>query len=124
MTTQNNPTRRLCFNALGLFFSVIPVAVATFSYFPLWLRREDASILSGLTLVLLILTLIPLFKYVKEAIRSASVPFMWFILFVIFFLLSKIASEITVISFVGFISNLVGSVFFRMARAQRNVERT
>ena len=124
MNARNNPTKRLAFNALGLIFSVIPVSVAIFSYFPLWLAKDDASILSGLTLLLLTLAAVPMFKYVKEALRSASAPFMWFILFIIFFMLSKIANEITVISFVGFLSNVIGSIFFRMARGARNVERT
>jgi hypothetical protein len=41
---------------------------------------------------------------------------MWFILFVIFFLLSKIAHEVTVISFVGFITNLIGTLLFNLAK--------
>ena len=124
MRPKNNPARALCFSAVGLFFSVIPATVAIFSYFPLWLRKNDASSLSGLALLLLVLAFVPLFKYVKEILRSASAPFMWFILFVAFFLLSRIADEITVIAFVGFISNLIGSVFFKLAKRERNVERT
>jgi hypothetical protein len=41
---------------------------------------------------------------------------MWFLIFISFFLLSRIAREMTVISFVGFVTNLLGSVFFRIAR--------
>ena len=120
MKISNTPVRRLLWNALGLFFSVIPVSVAIFSYFPIWISRADASILSGMSLVLIAVAMIPFYKYVKEALRSASVPFMWFIIFVCFFLLSRIADEITVISFVGFVSNLLGSVFFKIARVSRD----
>jgi hypothetical protein len=116
MDTRINPTKQLLFNALGLFFSVIPVGVAIFSYFPLWIRREDASILSGISLLLLAAAIVPCYRYVKSALRSASAPMMWFLFFMIFLLLSKIADEITVISFVGFISNLIGSVFFKLGR--------
>ena len=124
MRPKNNPAKALCFSALGLFFSVIPATVAIFSYFPLWLKKNDASSLSGLTLLLLVLALVPLFKHVKEMLRSASAPLMWFILFAAFFLLSRIADEITVIAFVGFISNLIGALFFKLARKESHVERT
>lgn len=120
MDARINPTRHLLFNALGLIFSVIPVGVAILSYFPLWLARDDASILSGLALLLCAAALVPFYRYVRDALRSASAPLMWFIFFVIFLLLSKIADEITVISFVGFVSNLIGAIFFRIARKVKN----
>ena len=123
MAEKNNHARRLLFNALGLFFSVIPPAVSIFSYFPIWVAREDASVLSGLSLVLIIAALIPCYKYVKEALRTASVPFMWLGIFLVFMLLSRIAHEITVISFVGFVSNTVGAVFFKIARGMKNDRR-
>ena len=117
MKLNNTPTKRLLFNALGLFFSVIPVCVSIFSYFPIWVHREDASILSGLALMLIAAALVPFYRYVRRALASASAPLMWFILFVAFLLLSRIADEITVIAFVGFVSNMLGTVLFRIARA-------
>ena len=116
MHTGNNPAKRLLFNTLGVCTSVIPVAVTIFSYFPLWLDREDASILSGVSLLLISAALVPLFTYFRQALRSASAPVMWFILFVIFLLLSKIADEVTVISFVGFLTNLIGTLLFKLAK--------
>lgn len=120
MLMKYNPARRLLLNALGIFFSVIPVTVSIFSYFPLWIAREDASVLSGFTLVLLLLALVPCYKYFKAALQSASAPFLWFIIFIAFMLLSQIANEVTVISFVGFIGNVIGAIFFRIARAESN----
>lgn len=117
MKAKLNPTRALAFNALGLFFSVIPVGVSIFSYFPLWLAREDASVLSGLGLVLGALALVPFYRYVRDALRCASAPMLWLVLFLTFFLLSRIADEMTVISFVGFVGNAIGSLFFKAARA-------
>lgn len=118
MQVKNNPTRGLLFNFLGLSISVIPVTVSIFSYFPLWIAREDASVLSGIALILSALAAIPLYKYVRHMLRSASVPFMWFCIFLVFFLLSRIADEMTVISLVGFITNLTGSLFFKLAKKQ------
>jgi hypothetical protein len=121
---RNEATKRLFFNALGIFFSVIPVGVSIFSYFPLWISRNDASVLSGLSLILTLAALVPLARYIKKAMRTASAPMMWFIIFITFMLLSRIADEVTVISFIGFVGNLIGAACFKLARARRDDGRT
>ena len=116
MPTEISQAKRLLFNALGIAVSVIPVSVAIFSYFPLWISRNDTSLLSGISLLLICLAIVPLFKYLKQFWHSPSAPLMWFLAFILFFLLSRIASEMTVISFVGFVSNLIGTVCFRISK--------
>jgi nicotinamide riboside transporter PnuC len=49
---------------------------------------------------------------------------MWFIIFITFMLLSRIADEVTVISFIGFVGNLIGAACFKLARARRDDGRT
>ena len=116
MQVEINPTKRLLFNALGIMISVIPVTVSIFSYFPLWIARKDASVLSGISLLLICLAIVPLFKYLKQFLHSPSAPIMWFISFIILLMLSKIGDEMTVISFIGFTTNLIGMLFFKIAR--------
>lgn len=116
MTPTTNPTKRLLFNSIGILISVIPVTVAIFSYFPLWIARDDASLISGISLLLICLAAVPLFRLIKQLFHSPSAPLMWFSAFVIFFFLSQIAAEVTVISLVGFISNLIGSLLFKIAK--------
>ena len=124
MENKTNPTKKLLFNALGLAISIIPVTVSIFSYFPIWIAREDASILSGISLILMALAFVPMYKYFRSILRSPSAPVMWLISFILFLLLSRIAHEMTVISFVGLISNLIGSVFFRIAQKGGKAEMT
>ena len=116
MKPRNNPAMRLLFNSLGLAICIIPVLVTIFSYFPLWIAREDASILSGFSILLVGAALVPMYKHLGRILHSPSSHTMWFIIFAVFFLLSKIADEMTVISFVGFISNLIGSLIFKLAK--------
>lgn len=116
MVKDVNPTKRLFFNALGLAVSIIPVTAAILSYFPVWAKRGDSSILSGVSLVLVAIALVPLYKHVRAALRSPSAPLMWFFSFLVFLLLSRIADEMTVISFVGFVTNVIGSLCFKRAR--------
>lgn len=116
MLSRNNPAKRLLFNSLGLGICIIPVVVAILSYFPLWLAREDASVLSGLAVLLITAALVPMYKYLGSILRSPSAPLMWFAVFIVFLFLSIIANEMTVISFVGFTTNLIGSLFFKLAK--------
>lgn len=116
MKAKNDPVKRLFFNALGLTVSILPVVLTVLSYFPLWIAREDASVLSGLALVLVCLALVPLYRYIRVALRSPSAPLLWLIAFIIFLLLSRIAEEMTVICLVGFVTNLIGSLLFRIGK--------
>ena len=115
MQQINDPTKRLFFSFIGLCICIIPVSVTILSYFPLWLAKDDASILSGVALILIAMALLPLYKHIKHILSSPSASTMWFIFFITFFLLSRIANEMTVISFVGFTTNIIGSVFFKLS---------
>ena len=76
MLSRNNPAKRLFFNSLGLGICIIPVVVAILSYFPLWLAREDASVLSGLAVLLITAALVPMYKYLGSILRSPSAAFL------------------------------------------------
>ncbi len=111
-------TNRRCFlfKAIGLVFSTMVPVIAVFSYFPIWRERGADDMLSGISLLLILISAIPLCRSIRAALRSPSAPFVWFLIFIIFFSLSKIADDITAISFIGFLSNIVGSLFFSLAK--------
>lgn len=115
-------TKEVLLKIFGLVFCTVPVIASILLYFPIWRERGAATALSGFTLLLILLSLLPFFNTLKRMLRSPAAHTMWFIIFVLFFLLSKIAEEMTVISFVGFAGNLIGAIFFRAARkkAARN----
>lgn len=101
--------------ASGIAASTLPVAACTLSYFPLWKERGDGALLSGFAVLLLLLSFMPLYKSLRRLLHSPAVYTMWFIAFLLFFTVSKIANEMTVICFVGFISNLIGALFFKLS---------
>ena len=111
--------RGIALRAVGLFLCVIPVTVAILLYFPLWRARGGEVLLSGLTLLLLTLAALPLYKTIGILLRSPATYTVWLIAFILFLLLSKIADEMVVISFVGFIGNSAGAVFFKLAEEKR-----
>ena len=99
----------------GLALSCIPVIIATLSYFPIWKSEGGGRVVSGGVLLLCLLAIVPLIRTVKRLIASPAAHTLWFIVFVLFFVLSKIADEMTVIAFVGFVSNLLGAFLFKLS---------
>jgi TctA family transporter len=90
----------------------------------LWKEAGYTSCLAGGAALILALCAVPLYKLIRQKISSLSSYVMWLILFLVFFALSRIADEMTVISFVGFIGNLLGAICFYMAkRGMRRNER-
>ena len=99
---------------LGLALCIAPPLICTASYFPVW--KESAQALSGGVLLLLLISAIPIYKIVKKRIASPASYTVWLILFAIFFTLSSIAEQMTVISFFGFVGNVLGAVCFKIAK--------
>ena len=100
----------------GLLLCIVPPAVCTLCYFPLWNSVDYESCIAGGVALLLAVCAVPLYKLIARAIQSYSAFVMWLISFLLFFSLSKIANEMTVISFVGFVSNLLGAIVFKIAK--------
>ena len=111
---ENKKSEGLFIRILGVAVSVIPPLAATLAYFPLWKTLGGRELLSGISVLLLLVCLTPLFKYVSAYLKAPSAKTLWLIIFIAFFSLSRIADEMTVISFIGFISNLFGSFIFKL----------
>ena len=105
---------------LGLLICTLPVFCAAVAYFPEWIERSDGSAISGFFLLILILAATPIFKALRMIFHSPAAYVMWLIAFLLFFSLEKIAHEMTVISFVGFLSNLCGAVLFKFAASRKD----
>ena len=107
---------KFLFNLLGLSLSVIPPLVAALAYFPLWQKEGGGATVSGLLMLLLIASLLPLLRVLRGAFKCPSAYVIWLILLFTFLLMSKIADQCVVISFFGFAGNLLGAVFFNLAK--------
>lgn len=107
---------KLGLHIAGFLLCILPPAVCTLMYFPLWKAVGYESCIAGGTALLLALCAIPLYKLIKRFFTSYSSYMIWLILFLLFLGLSKIADQMTVISLVGFIGNLLGAVCFYIAR--------
>ena len=116
---MDNRAKVFVLNIIGLTIAVVPTLLAVISYFPIWKERGAATMVSAISLCLILVAFIPLMRFMKSLLKSPSATTVWFILFILFCFLSKIANDMTIISFVGFISNLTASFFFSLARMRK-----
>ena len=106
---------RFLLRALGLSLCVIPVTVSILCYFPVWRAEGGEVLLSGVAILLLSLAALPLYKLLSQRLRSPAAYTIWLIAFLLFLSLSKIADEMVVISFTGFVGNLLGAIVYRLS---------
>ena len=104
-----------CLHILGILLCTLPPAICTLCYFPLWTQSSEKTLAGGV-LILLLLSAYPILKLIRKRLSSAASYVIWLVIFVSFFLLSRIADEMTVISFYGFVGNLLGAVCFALGR--------
>lgn len=115
-SSKNNIFVSFGLHITGFLLCIVPPAVCTLAYFPLWQEVGYKNCIAGGVALLLALCAIPLFKLIKRWLESYSSYILWLMLFLIFFGLSRIADQMTVICFVGFIGNILGSVCFWLAK--------
>ena len=114
--------KKIILSFIALLFSVLPPLIATVTYFPVWAEKSGSHVISGLALLLTLICLGPIFKLIRRIVSSPSVTAIWFILFILFFVLSKIAEEMIVISFFGFLGNLIGMILFKIAGRKNSLD--
>ncbi len=115
MKTNNRLFGKGALHFLGVLFCIVPPIICTLSYFPLWRAAGGDHIISGGVALLLLLAAIPFYKYLKKLFESCASYILWLIIFLFCFLLSGVIREVTVIAFVGFISNLLGALVMKIS---------
>ena len=115
MKANNRDIANKILHLTGLLFCTLPPVIATASYFPLWREAGGAQVISGGALLFIILSSIPMYKYIRKLLESAATYVLWLLIFLFCFLLSKVITEVTVIALVGFISNVIGAVLMKIS---------
>ena len=101
---------------LGCLLSVLPPALATLSYFPLWIKAGASQTVSGLCAFILVICSVPFVRIVMRHLRTPSLPIFWAVSYLLLKCLSSVIVELCVIAFVGACSNALGAVFFHLAK--------
>lgn len=106
---------------LGLLFSVLPPALATLEFFPLWLGNGRTAI-SAISLVLLLLAAIPLFRILKRHLRTPAPWMLWFVLWLLLRAFLPIAAAIEEIALISFPTSLIGAFCFSLAKKRERAQ--
>ena len=115
MKTRNNSSfAKFILHILGLLVCALPPIICTLSYFPLWINGGGEEIFSGGAALLIILAALPFYKFLRKKLESAASYIVWLFIFLFCFLMARIIDQVTVISFVGLVSNLVGAVLLKI----------
>lgn len=106
-------------NLLRVISTVVDVAapvIAVLIQFPLWIKESSGATVSGIAVLLIIISAIPLRNRIKSFMQSPSIPVLWAVFFGLFVLLSNIIKQMIVVAFVGLVSNIIGTIINLIAK--------
>ena len=99
----------------------VPFAVIL-TYFPLFVERGSAETASASAIVLLLLAVIPLFKYINQLFKKTPASWViWVVLLGLFLIVQPIINQFVVVCFWGAISNILGGILFKVAKKYQPV---
>lgn len=107
---------RLLLNTVATVISVVPPVAATLTYFPVWISEGQETAFSGLCVLLLVISTVPLYRLAVQWLKTPSSPLIWLFVLIVFSAAAKIADQVTAIALIGFISNTVGAIIFYVAK--------
>ena len=111
---MDNNKKILTLSIVGGALCIAPPAIATLAYFPLWVSKSSATTVSGLSMILVLISIVPIFKMLKEHLKTPAAPVLWAVVLGIAVLFRSIIDQVLVISFVGTISSVAGFLVFKV----------
>ena len=105
----------------GILLSTVPPALAILEYFPLWLAKGKTAV-SAISLLLLLLAAIPLFRLLKHRFKTPAPWSLWLILWLFLKIFLPIAEALKTIAFISFPTCLFGAVCFHYAKKTEQAE--
>ncbi len=109
--------KQILFKIVGILLCTVPAAVTALSYFPLWMQNEKSAI-SVFSLLVLGVCVIPLRNVIANALKSPAAWQLWLVLWILLSLLDAITEGLRAVSAVAFPTNLLGALFFWLARRE------
>ena len=111
---MSNTLKRRMIKGTALAIDIVPPFIATLAQFPIWVDKSADATVSGLFIVLAFFSCLPFIKQIKAFMRSPSIPILWMVLFVMLSALSNIIDQMVIVCFVGMISNIIGTLLYKL----------
>lgn len=113
---MKNATKGKMLKTLALCLDVGVPLVATLTQFPLWIEKSAEATTSGFCLVLMLLSVLPFLKQLKEYFKSPSAWVVWTIIFVVMLVLHNIIEQMLIVSFAGAVANILGAGLYTLGK--------
>ena len=104
--------------SFGMVLCIVPPVVATAQFFPIW-RMSSGKSISGMAVILIAISCIPLWKHIKKAFKNPSAWKIWCLIFVFCAVVKDIVADMYVIALIGLLSSLVACFVFGWAKKYR-----
>lgn len=111
---MKNATKGKILKATALTIDVSVPLIAALTQFPVWIDRSSEATMSGVFLLLALLSCVPFLRQIKEFMKSPSAPIIWTVLFVLFIVLRNIIDQMVIVCFFGMIANFLGSGLYKL----------
>lgn len=115
-------TKGKALKIFAVLLDVLAPLIATLTQFPVWVARSSEATMSGMFIILALISCIPFLKQIKEYFKSPAAWAVWLVIFVVFILINNIIDEMIAVSFVGLVANLIGTVIYKAGEILENKE--
>ena len=121
---MKNSTKGRIIEAVAIAVDVVPMLIATMTQFPIWVQRSSEATVSGLFVMFALLSVVPLFRKIKAALKSPSIWVILTILSALMICIRRIIDEMIIILIVGAICNFVGAIIYKHGNAIKETKET
>lgn len=117
---MTNKTKGKIIKAGAVTLDVAVPLIAILTQFPVWVEKSSEATVSGLFLLLAVVSCIPFWKQLKEYFKSPSIRVVWIILLVVFICLRNIIDQMVIVCFFGTIANVIGAGVYKLGSIIEN----
>lgn len=97
---------------VGMICAVLPPLIAFLDNFPLLTEENYGQAVSWFAVAMIAICCIPFWRKIKEYFKSPDTMVLWLIVFVIFSATKNLINGMIIVSFCGFVGNLVAKALF------------
>lgn len=109
---MSNATKGKIIKTIALILDVGGPLIATIICFPVWIERSPGATISGIAILGILLSVIPVFNLIRKKAWTPSAWLIWVLLCAFFMILKAIINEMAIVSIVGAASNIIGAFIY------------
>ena len=109
--------------ALGLAVAVLPPVIAFIERFPVLKEKNYEQLVSWVSVLVLTVCCIPLWRKLKELFKSPDITLLWTAVFIVFSAVRGIIDGMIVVAFCGLCGNLLAKALFIASKKIESKER-